>query len=443
MTDAHIFDLAGLPTRFRPVALRAFPRPLWGNRTIYLLWCIPVGAVNVLLAAGVAHDALSTGETALLNLLLTVLLRNDQVVVALNQAAVALPLRNGAAKYVVHRMVHQLGGAHAAAGLATLAWLSVACAAALRRNGAGTEGILAAANLALLALVAATAVPAIRHARHELFERTHRFGGWTSLALAFAQAAAGAVPSGAAVPEAAWSLLGNRSFLLVAATAALVVLPWLRLAASCAPCARLVGGKVVQLTFPARGYCRLGSFVRISLDRVEWHSFAVALEGHTAGGVGRIGVLIATAGDWTRSLADRIAAGHAPVRMWARRVKPPGFMHSINAYDRTVVVATGAGIAPALLYVTHGAARIFLIWIAADPDATFGDVAATGRNHPHVLVHDTTRLGRPDTARLALDAARSFGAEAVFCVSNPSGTREVLDACLARGIPAYGATWDS
>jgi hypothetical protein len=51
--------------------------------------------------------------------------------------------------------------------------------------------------------------------------------------------------------------------------------------------------------------------------------------------------------------------------------------------------------------------------------------------------------GRPDTARLAIDAARAFDAEAVFYVSNPAGTRTVVHTCLAEGIPTFGATWDS
>ena len=98
------------------------------------------------------------------------------------------------------------------------------------------------------------------------------------------------------------------------------------------------------------------------------------------------------------------------------------------------MLATGGGIAPVLPYITGGLAPIFVIWIAPDPDATFGEIARLVRHHADARIYDTRCFGRPDTARLAIDAARAFDAEAVFCVSNPTGTRTVVNACLAEGI---------
>lgn len=160
-------------------------------------------------------------------------------------------------------------------------------------------------------------------------------------------------------------------------------------------------------------------------------------------GRGSISLLVASAGDWSRRLAKRVSAGNVPNRIWVRRVKPPGFMHSIMAYRRSLVIATGAGIAPVLPYIVSGRAQIFVIWIAQDPEESFGDVALLVRRHPATYIWDTGRHGRPDPARLAVDAAKAFGAEAVFCVSNPVGTRAVVGACLAEGLPAFGVTWAS
>ena len=55
-------------------------------------------------------------------------------------------------------------------------------------------------------------------------------------------------------------------------------------------------------------------------------------------------------------------------------------------------------------------------------------------------IYDTKCFGRPDTARFVIDAARAFDAEAVFCVSNPTGTRTAVhvpgrgDSDLRRNV---------
>ncbi len=419
-------------------------QPLWNNRKVYFLWYGLIGGINLVLVERATAEVLSFSEAALLNLLLTVLFRNDQVVVALHHAAVKLPLRRRATKYVINRMVHQLGGAHSAAALCTIAWLSVACINAFVAAGAKVESVLAATTLALLIAMAVTAMPAIRHGRHDLFERVHRYGGWSALALTFANTVVANIPQDAIGTDALAALAQNPSFVLVTITTIFVLLPWLTLQTSRDFAAEVVAGKVVRLTFPTRGYYGYGSFARISFDFVEWHSFAVALHGPTTGsGNGHLGLLIAAAGDWTSNLVERVAAGRPPSRLWIRRVKPPGFMHAIRAYRRSVVVATGAGIAPALLFANDSGSEVLIVWIAQDPENTLSEVASIVRSHPNVHVHDTKLLGRPDPARVALDAVRTFDAEAVFCVSNAPSTKAVLNACLTEGVPAYGATWDS
>ena len=45
--------------------------------------------------------------------------------------------------------------------------------------------------------------------------------------------------------------------------------------------------------------------------------------------------------------------------------------------------------------------------------------------------------------RLAYAAYRDFGAEAVICISNKKLTWQVVHGLESRGIPAYGAIWDS
>ena len=51
--------------------------------------------------------------------------------------------------------------------------------------------------------------------------------------------------------------------------------------------------------------------------------------------------------------------------------------------------------------------------------------------------------GKPDLVRLALTALRESGAEAVICIANQKLTKDVIQQMERRGIPAYGAIWDS
>ena len=77
--------------------------------------------------------------------------------------------------------------------------------------------------------------------------------------------------------------------------------------------------------------------------------------------------------------------------------------------------------------------------------ATYGDalVDEVEAAAPHAVIWDTTRAGKPDLMRLALDAYHDFGAEAVFVVSNKATTFRLVDQLERRGIPAFGPIWDS
>ena len=59
------------------------------------------------------------------------------------------------------------------------------------------------------------------------------------------------------------------------------------------------------------------------------------------------------------------------------------------------------------------------------------------------LIWDTDARGKPDLSRLALQAVEETGAEAVIVISNQKLTRRVVHDMESRGIPAYGAIWDS
>lgn len=56
---------------------------------------------------------------------------------------------------------------------------------------------------------------------------------------------------------------------------------------------------------------------------------------------------------------------------------------------------------------------------------------------------DTRIHGRPDMVKLTYRMVREFNAEAVVIIANQPITQKVVYGMMSRGIPAFGAIWDS
>lgn len=56
---------------------------------------------------------------------------------------------------------------------------------------------------------------------------------------------------------------------------------------------------------------------------------------------------------------------------------------------------------------------------------------------------DTRKYGKPDMVKLTYRLVKEFEAEAVCIISNQKLTRKVVYGMMSRGIPAFGAIWDS
>lgn len=119
-----------------------------------------------------------------------------------------------------------------------------------------------------------------------------------------------------------------------------------------------------------------------------------------------------------------------------------GFMGNARAYRQVLVIATGAGIGPVLLYLLdRRQPGLRCLWIARDHRATIGDalvdqVLAGGQT----TLIDTTDA-RPDLGRLV--TATALGTGAVFVVGNPGARDRVAAACADLGLRWYGPTFDS
>ncbi|KAI0322040.1 hypothetical protein OF83DRAFT_1050151, partial [Amylostereum chailletii] len=89
--------------------------------------------------------------------------------------------------------------------------------------------------------------------------------------------------------------------------------------------------------------------------------------------------------------------------------------------------------------------KIRLLWTSPNVRETFGDEftdAILGAS-PDAVVYDTRKHGKPDMVKLTYRLVKEFDAEAVCVISNQKLTRKVVYGMMSRGIPAFGAIWDS
>lgn len=384
-----------------------------------------------------------SGAFSVGNLLLSTLIRNELILHGLYRLAVAVSKRITLGKYYTNASVHYIGGVHVACAAWGVVWLLINILHHLNHWNHPILAVTSWTLLILLLIITLTSTPSFRHRFHNIFEKIHRYGGWTCLAILVLHVVSLQSSIDSNSEYSLNTALSNSMILMTALIIVSVFLPWITIQRFDRFTVHCPSLGVLVLSIPGRA--DIGTFARISTDLVEWHSFSVArMYFDQQTGESKIQLIIATAGDWTKSIIDRVYQGNVPKQIWVRRVKPPGFMFSINAYSRVLVIATGAGIAPVLPYVAKNGDKLRLLWIGNDHQATYGEeIWSMITAHPHLKIYDTGVHGRPDAGQLTLQTVKEFRPQAVFCVSNKAVTQAVVQACLAKGIPAYGATWDS
>jgi len=111
-----------------------------------------------------------------------------------------------------------------------------------------------------------------------------------------------------------------------------------------------------------------------------------------------------------------------------------------------VLIATGSGIGPCLAVLRAGEVSCRVLWSTRSPRKTFGDglVADVLSADSNAVIYDTAAgAGRPDVVKTAYSMYRESGAEAVVIISNPKLTYKVVYGLESRGVPSFGAIWDS
>ena len=381
------------------------------------------------------------GAMVLGNFAVAVLIRQQYVVNALfwlaTRAPTSWPL---AIRWQLAKVFH-FGGLHSGCASAGSVWFALLLgsqALALARGVPGVSVRTLALGIGIVLLLVAmlvTAFPPQRGRRHDRFEQVHRFGGWSVLLLFWAQTLStiddvrGALSFGEAVRTS------TQPWVLALMTVS-VILPWLRLKRVDVRMERPSNHAVIarfdygDTPFPGSS----NSLSRRPL--LEWHAFANI----PAPGERGYRLIISRAGDWTGGLIEQ-----PPTRLWVKGITTAGVAHIEVLFKRVLYVATGSGIGPVLPHLLAKRLPIQLVWATRSPRATYGDALVDEilEASPDALIWDTTERGKPDMVALAWSAAVSFQAEAVICIANQRLTREVIQGIEARGIPCYGAIWDS
>ena len=419
-----------------------------GPFTVYkrlFMVCLLLNIIGLVLAA-TGHFPYARRKAALFsigNILALTLCRSEAflrvvfwlAVKVLGQSWVPLGL-----KTAITSLLQSLGGIHSGCGVSSVAWLVYALVLTLEdRENTSPEIISVAFTiLALLCLSSLAAFPLVRHLHHNVFERTHRFAGWTALALlwAFVLLTISYDPKSKSYSNQLGSrLMKQQEFWSTLAITALIIIPWVTV--------RRVPVKVSAPSGHAsvikfEGGVKAGILGRISpFPLSEWHAFGIISDGKT-----EHMMLAGAVGDFTKSLVS-----DPPSHLWVRQVHFAGLPYLINMYDKAMMVATGSGICVFLSFLLQPcSADVCLVWVARGIEHNFGrEIKEMVNRYPKdkVIVHDTAVSGRPNVAQLSVDAAKNWGAQVVIVTSNPQGSRDVVNACKAAGIPAFGPIGDS
>ncbi|HUN32102.1 MAG TPA: hypothetical protein VMU95_08770 [Trebonia sp.] len=327
---------------------------------------------------------------------------------------------------------YHIGGLHVGAALAGTAWLGaftvVAAVARTSRPVAVDPATFALAMTltGLLVVVVLGALPPVRARFHDLFELTHRFGGWASVGLFWALTV-----------HLQRADLSSWQIWLLGVITASIAWPWLRLRRVPITVERpSAHAAIVHLDYGVTPTHVTGVGISRSPLR-EWHTFATV----STPGQSGYRLLVSRAGDWTSRLID-----DPPKHLWVRGVPTRAPIPAIEVmYCRVVYVVTGSGIGPMLGLILNSQVPSRLVWSTRSPRATYGDalVDEVLAAQPDALIWDTTERGKPDLLPMAHGVCLDFAAEAVLVVSNKITTRRLVHGLEQLGVPTFGPIWDS
>ncbi|CAP60977.1 uncharacterized protein PODANS_2_13770 [Podospora anserina S mat+] len=354
--------------------------------------------------------------------------------------------------------------------------------------------------LALLVSMLATAWPEFRRRCHNWFEGVHRFMGWTAVFLFWVQVLLLTYENSS--HDFGTGLVQSPNFWMLVVITGLVVYPWTRLKLRKVE-AEVLSSHCVKLNFEYRDV-HYGQAVKLTDSPLrETHGFGVIPhpyapkiedathqtsssgssmvsverektqkqnKGLSHAGEKGYSVIVSKAGDWTSKII-----ANPPTHIYTRGTPQFGVMRVAGMFEPCVIVATGSGIAPCLsLFVQKPDHPVRIIWSTKSPLQTYGQdiIDLLYATDPRAIIIDTSKGGpkfkRPDLVKLVYRVweesqgegpeqyARLEGrtnstgrkkivgkCEAVVIISNQKLTEKVVYGLESRGVPAFGALFDS
>ncbi|KAL4901744.1 hypothetical protein BDW74DRAFT_187155 [Aspergillus multicolor] len=386
---------------------------------------------------------------AFVNLTIAILVRQDMVINTLYAICCSVPtswplaIRKRCAK------IYHLGGVHSSAAVMAVSWYTGGICyninALVNRPNDPLRPSTLTITLSLIALsifiiMITFAYPTLRKRHHNLFERVHRFGGWTALVIIWVQTICSIRDQRPPTHSLGHAIITTPAFWMLITITLSIASSWIFLR-SVPVDAEVLSNHAVRLHFSYTVPVN-GTFTRLSQrPLLEWHSFApVPAPDATNGREKGYNLVVSRAGDWTGHQISK-----PPTKIWVRGIPTSGVMRIAPLFTRLVLIATGSGIGPLLGHIQRPTCPYRLIWSTPSPVATFGQeiVDEVYCSDPGAIVHDTKVLGRPDLVRMAWDAVQGFAAEGVVVISNEKVTKKIVYGLETRGVAAYGAIWDS
>ncbi|QSZ35801.1 hypothetical protein DSL72_006923 [Monilinia vaccinii-corymbosi] len=407
-----------------------------------LVFCLNLGGIVEFLYEWATHGTPSktaAGLATSINLVISILIREEHVVNLLYTIFASAP--KSFPLWLRRRMgkIYHLGGLHSGCASAATFWFIVLSIETSWRGPYHAEKIILLIIIYILDILLISMIvmahPSIRAKLHNGFELTHRFAGWSALALLWTLTVITSDIERYPTQKLSKVLLVNPNIWLLAVATWSIIMTWLN-------CRKIKVQSEQLSTHALRIYFDYvtpspGTTIRISSRPLfEWHAFATVADPKRDG----FSLIISNAGDWTKKLISE-----PPKEIWARRTPTCGVLRIAPMFRSILLVATGSGIAPCLPVILAQKTRINLFWSTRDPFKTYGDdigdiIKALG---PNAYIHNTTTMGRPATLPLVIQQYRDTESEAVIVISNPALTIKLVQDLEYLGIPAFGPIWDS
>ena len=383
------------------------------------------------------------------NLCMAVLMRSEPVVNLLFTVFCSVPTSFPLAIRRHCARIFHIGGIHSGCAIAATLFFTIFTLTAtvesvdvaeLHSNVSTAVLVLSYLIMALLIAISLMSHPTLRVKHHNIWEMSHRFGGWTALILLWVQTFLSTKDLNPNLAPSTAYLNSPPVWLLSVATAA-IIFPWLHLR-KVPVRSEVLSNHAVRLWFDYTTPV-VGTAVRLAArPLVDWHGFATITNPKTTTNPHATGfsLIVSRAGDFTGRTIER-----APTHIWVRGIPTCGVLRIATLFRSVVLVATGSGIGPCLSVILAKKVPARILWTAPNPEQTFGKqiVESVLDTDPNAVIHNTRTMGKPNMSLMAWRMWKESGAEAVCIISNKKFTTKVVYDLEARGVPAYGAIFDS